>query len=719
MTEFDDFRLRLSADGAGAYVATATTAEGEEATVSFALPFGRADLENLVLRIGRVRSVRRARLQSEVKRVESFGEDLFSAVFHDDVKDVFRKAKARADAEDRGLRLVLSLRNGAELLDVPWEFLYDRPYFFGLQRRTPLVRYLELSHTRRAQPIVGPARFLGMVSSPRTYDPLDVAHEQALVEQALAPLVSTGRAEIAWLEVATLAELNRALQQHETHVLHFVGHGGFDEASGEGVLVLEGPNATAHEVPGSYLGTILSDHRSLRLVVLNACEGARSSARDPFSGVATSLIERDLPAVVAMQFEITDDAALVFASAFYRALVEGSERVDTAMAAARLDMYANDPDGLEWATPVLFSRVSDGLLFDFAPAPAVAPGPAPAVAPTTTIAPLPPPVPPAPEPSRRAEPTRSVPDVAVRDVSVEAAPPLRVHEAVRCEHGAAITAAALSRDGRWLVTAGADARVIVWASATGAPSVHWRLPAQPVDVSTNVDGSLVAVAAGYGCWIYATASAKQVALLAPGGDDRSYVRAVQFSPDGRVVVAGNDRGIVEAWSTGSWRSGARQVLGRRAHAVTAVRFHPGGGRVAVGAYTGAVFLWDFGVGKLFPLPAATTGGATTDLAYIPGAGYLAVASADGSALVVDTLANRVVTRLPAGAAVTSIDASPTGLVVLAGADDTLRGYRADGTAALEEPTTGTLRRTRFSSNGHGLLTAGSAGVASIWVVQDT
>ncbi len=109
---------------------------------------------------------------------------------------------------------------------------------------------------------------------------------------------------------------------------------------------------------------MLADEVTLRLAILNACEGGRSSLQDPFSGVATSLIEREIPAVIGMQFEITDRAAIVFASEFYSALADGLP-VDSSVAEARKAIYA-DRNDIEWGTPVLFMRVADGRLFDVA-----------------------------------------------------------------------------------------------------------------------------------------------------------------------------------------------------------------------------------------------------------------------------------------------------------------------------------------------------------------
>jgi len=49
-----------------------------------------------------------------------------------------------------------------------------------------------------------------------------------------------------------------------------------------------------------------------RLVVLNACESATSGAADMFAGTAATLVRGGSPAVAAMQFEISDRAAIAF-----------------------------------------------------------------------------------------------------------------------------------------------------------------------------------------------------------------------------------------------------------------------------------------------------------------------------------------------------------------------------------------------------------------------
>jgi CHAT domain-containing protein len=110
-----------------------------------------------------------------------------------------------------------------------------------------------------------------------------------------------GKVELTRLPDATLDTLDRWLAQGEYHILHFVGHGAFDRQIDDGVLIIEDVEKQQRWTTGEALGVHLRVHRTLRLVVLNACEGARGSAHDPFSGVAQSLAQQGLPAVIAMQ----------------------------------------------------------------------------------------------------------------------------------------------------------------------------------------------------------------------------------------------------------------------------------------------------------------------------------------------------------------------------------------------------------------------------------
>ena len=72
-------------------------------------------------------------------------------------------------------------------------------------------------------------------------------------------------------------------------------------------------------------------------------------------------MRQGIPAVIAMQFEISDPAALVFSQSFYQAIADGLP-VDVAMVEARRAMFAEGNE-VEWATPVLYLRSPDGRIF--------------------------------------------------------------------------------------------------------------------------------------------------------------------------------------------------------------------------------------------------------------------------------------------------------------------------------------------------------------------
>jgi hypothetical protein len=139
-----------------------------------------------------------------------------------------------------------------------------------------------------------------------------------------------------------------------------MGHGGFDKEHG-GTLLFTDSAGRGAPVTGSDLGVMLRDHTSMRLAVLNACQAGRTDPEDPFAGVSDTLVRRGIPAVIAMQFEITDAAAVEFAPALYGAIAAGYP-IDAAVAEARKAIYTVSP--LEWATPVLCLRGDDAHLFD-------------------------------------------------------------------------------------------------------------------------------------------------------------------------------------------------------------------------------------------------------------------------------------------------------------------------------------------------------------------
>ena len=342
-----------------AQVVQSPAGDGQQAT--FERPFTDLELENIILKLGRFRHRTRRYEAAPVAVAKQAGGRLFEAVFAGTVGDCLRRSRDRAEAAQATLRIRLRLSDCPELADLPWELLYDQSddWFLGLFGNTPVIRYIQPPVHPRSVQVALPLHILVIRSEPSGLPPLNLKSEWEHVAEALSELIDDGLLVVTELVAPTLSELRRAFLRDTFHVLHYIGRGAFDQDRG-GILFLTDQAGQAVSITGEDLGVILHDHASMRLAVLNSCEGGRTDPQDPFAGVADKLIRRGIPAVVATQFEISDQAAAEFAPAFYGELAAGRS-VDAAAAEARMAIYS--VSSLEWATPVLHLRADDGRLF--------------------------------------------------------------------------------------------------------------------------------------------------------------------------------------------------------------------------------------------------------------------------------------------------------------------------------------------------------------------
>jgi WD40 repeat protein len=203
--------------------------------------------------------------------------------------------------------------------------------------------------------------------------------------------------------------------------------------------------------------------------------------------------------------------------------------------------------------------------------------------------------------------------------------------------GDAVLDVAFSRDGRMLVSAGADGVARLWDVARRA----------------------------------------QVSVLPEHGGQ---VRAVAFSPDGRMVAsAGGDR-LVGRWDVA--RRAALPPLRGHKLQVTAVAFSPDGQTLASASLDGTIRLWDLTVGRqlVAPLrPDTETDTAVNTIAYSADGGTLAAGDDDG-AIRLWSVKRGVVTRILEGhpAPVTAVAFASDGRALAsAGEDNTVRLWNLD------------------------------------------
>ena len=230
------------------------------------------------------------------------------------------------------------------------------------------MRYIALPRPIKPFATRPPLRILGLVAATPDLPNLDVDRERQRLEIALREPIERGQVELHWLPTGTWRDLQAALLQGPWHIFHFIGHGGFDELRGEGFVYIPDESGRATRLSSTGLGRLLGDHDPMRLAILNSCEGARGDAIDVFSSTAATVVQRGTPGVVAMQYQITDRAAIEFSRSFYTAIA-GGVPIDAGLAVARKSISLEIPGTLEWGTPVLFMRAHDGVLFEVAPGP--------------------------------------------------------------------------------------------------------------------------------------------------------------------------------------------------------------------------------------------------------------------------------------------------------------------------------------------------------------
>jgi formylglycine-generating enzyme required for sulfatase activity len=362
--EYDNFEIEVGS-GAGLEYEVAVRSRAGEAREMMRFPYDKLALDSRLkdLQIALLRSggQRRRVASQEEQAVQDFGLDLFNALIANEVRARYDISQNLAGQDDKGLRLILRIQDPA-LAALPWEFMYDsrKGEYVCLSRNTPIVRYPESPQPIQPLSVRPPLHILCMAVSPVDLNPLDIDREKQRLEEAMKRL--SGLVTLTWLEGKTWSHLQEAMQGGPWHIFHFIGHGGFNERVDEGVITLADEGGRALELSARKLARLL-DHRHLKLVLLNACEGGRASTVDIFSSTASILVRSGIPAVLAMQYEITDTAAIEFSRSFYRAVAQGLP-LEGAVVEARKAISIAVNNTVEWGTPVLYLRSADGRLFN-------------------------------------------------------------------------------------------------------------------------------------------------------------------------------------------------------------------------------------------------------------------------------------------------------------------------------------------------------------------
>lgn len=310
-------------------------------------------------------------------QIQDFGQRLFTVLFDEKLRHNFLSFYEEVMQNEKALlRIELDVDESKlpHIAALPWElmqipdnsghgtvYLSTHPHLILSRRRgreNP-PRSLHLANDEQLRIV------LAVATPSKSEDTKLGPVEYKTIWQRLEELRQVKLINCKLIKDATEASLNEALKEMEPHIFHFIGHARLKDIHqrDKGEVALTHPYLPdeADWVGAKYFSDLFNQYRP-RVVFLQACESGALSASDAFVGVASQVVEQNIPIVVAMQYKVSNAVAQSFALKFYHSIIE-SGKVDLAVQEGR--RYITHEYGLEqrhFATPVLFMCVDDGQI---------------------------------------------------------------------------------------------------------------------------------------------------------------------------------------------------------------------------------------------------------------------------------------------------------------------------------------------------------------------
>ena len=325
------------------------------------------------------------------RELKVLGTLLYEAIFTGDVGNFFKRKLAdfekslkdeRKLSPEKRLRVELVFRQKAQdLARLPWEFLFcpdtetSRGFFLSSKTNLVLSRHIPSDVNRvvlNASEI--PLKILVVLAQPKAildkialgakggtdekktdYNPVinDIENfEKRMSSDGKQPLV-----KVKVLRDPTFDEFIKQLEEYKPHVLHYIGHGRYDEKEKDSLCLLEENRTEAKWLSSEAFAGVFEGGQP-RLVFLQICQDPTESSRVNFADLAPALIGMNVQAVVALRYPVTVAVARKFTNRLYDMLLN-RESVASAVHEARRWMNLVDIDA-SLGSPVLFMHSYDG-----------------------------------------------------------------------------------------------------------------------------------------------------------------------------------------------------------------------------------------------------------------------------------------------------------------------------------------------------------------------
>lgn len=294
---------------------------------------------------------------------------LLPALARQAIVETVRRARGRAQR----LRILFEVAPAAQvLLGVPWELLV-LPLTRGPQADSGGEAFLLLNadvHIVRQMGGVGrntepqlttPLTTQVVVAAPADGQPIATRKTQ----DALVSVLATDPAHFWYEGHATLLTLVGRIRATHPQLIHVLCHGE-ETATTYGTrhdLLFTHQDGFTQRVSAFDLAPALTLAPELQIVILQACHSGSSPSITPeaatseaerrvVESIALALVRQHIPAVVAMQGEIGQEAAAIFVKTLYGELAQGAT-LDQALTLGRIAMQAAGT-GADWSLPVVY-----------------------------------------------------------------------------------------------------------------------------------------------------------------------------------------------------------------------------------------------------------------------------------------------------------------------------------------------------------------------------